>query len=131
MDGSRKPRKDEKMDEKQKKKKIAEEFSRITQFFEKIPKTQKEVVLPLLQNAAFMKVTLEELQDQINHDGAIEEYKNGVNQYGVKQSASLQSYNALIKNYASVIKNLCGMLPKEDDNDQPSKLELFRMQFED
>ena len=50
-----------------------------------------------------MKVTLEDLQEAINENGVTEEYQNGANQRGIKQSATLQSYNALIKNYASVI----------------------------
>lgn len=60
-----------------------------------------------------MKVTLEDLQKVINTEGVTEEYQNGANQRGVKQSAALQSYNSLIKNYASVIKALSQLLPPE------------------
>lgn len=70
--------------------------------------------MPLLQNAAFMKVTLEDLQEVINANGVTEEYQNGANQKGVKQSAALQSYNSLIKNYGNVIKMLSNLLPPEE-----------------
>lgn len=111
------------MDEKTKKKKIEEEFQRINGYFEKAPKSKREVLLHLIQNASFMKVTLEELQDLINKEGVIDEYQNGANQHGMKQSATLQSYNALVKNYASVMKALCALLPKDEPTG--SKLEDF------
>ena len=60
-----------------------------------------------------MRVTLEDLQEAINENGVTEEYQNGANQRGIKQSATLQSYNALIKNYASVIRTLSQLLPPE------------------
>ena len=92
---------------------IKSEFERIKIFFEEIDGNQRAIVEPLLQNSAFMKVTLEDLQDIINKDGAIDTYQNGANQYGTKQSATLQSYNSLIKNYAAVTRTLSQLLPPE------------------
>ena len=65
----------------------------------------------MVRNLAFMRVTLDELQEIIIRDGVVERYQNGANQYGVKQSAALQSYNSLIKNYAAVAKTLVSFLP--------------------
>ena len=96
-----------------KEKRIFEELNRISVLFEEIDENKKTIVAPLLQNAAFMKVTLEELQEIINAEGVTDEYKNGANQYGVKQSATLQSYNALVKNYTAVIRTLAQYLPPE------------------
>ena len=36
---------------------------------------------------------------------------NGANQYGKKQSANLQSYNALVKSYTTINSKLEAMLP--------------------
>ncbi len=91
---------------------ISKEFSRINIYFENLEENEKAVITPLVQNAAFMKVTLDDLQEIIASEGVIEEYRNGRTQYGLKPSAALQSYNNLIKNYASVIKTLFGLLPK-------------------
>lgn len=96
-----------------KEQRIAEELARLSDLFEGVDANQKANAAPLLQNASFMKVTLEDLQDQINAEGVTEVYQNGANQHGVKQSATLQSYNALIKNYASVVKSLSQLLPPE------------------
>ena len=90
---------------------ILEEFDRISIHFEDLAKNQQSIVLPLIQNAAFMRVTLDDLQEIIAEQGPVEQYQNGANQYGMKQSAALQSYNALVKNYAAVIKTLFGLLP--------------------
>ena len=92
---------------------IYNEKNRIFQYFTEIDGNQRAIITPLIQNAAFMKVTLENLQERINAEGVTDTYQNGANQSGVKQSASLQSYNALIKNYASVIKTLSQLLPPE------------------
>ena len=103
---------------------IKEELDRLNVFFEKIDGNQRAAVKNLIQNAAFMKVTLEDLQDDINQSGAIDSYQNGANQSGFKQSATLQAYNALIKNYASVIKTLAGLLPPEK-KPKPDALQAF------
>ena len=103
-----------------KKERINAELDRISNLFEQADGNQRAAVSSLIQNAAFMKVTLEDLQEIINKEGVTETYQNGANQHGVKQSATLQSYNSLIKNYASVIKSLSSILPRE------SKREVFQ-----
>ena len=97
-----------------KEKRIKKELDRIKFYFELADGNQRAIVTPLLQNAAFMKVTLDDLQEIINKEGVTEIYQNGANQHGIKQSAAVQSYNAVIKNYASVIKTLAGLLPPEE-----------------
>ena len=108
-----------------KNKRIEEELNRISIFFEELDENKKAIVSPLLQNAAFMKITLEDLQEKINEEGVVDIYQNGANQYGTKQSATLQSYNSLIKNYASVMKTLEVMLPFKKT--APSRLPEYMM----
>lgn len=97
--------------DKSKEKRIYEEMSRIIVFFAESADNLKAVIFPLIQNVCFMKVTLEDLQETINEEGATEVYQNGENQRGIKQSAALQSYNALVKNYTSAVKTLSSYLP--------------------
>ena len=96
-----------------KEKRIEKELARISVYFERVDANQRAMAQPLLQNAAFMAVTLQDLQTVINAEGLTEEYRNGSNQYGIKPSASLQAYNTTVKNYAAVIKTLAQLLPKE------------------
>lgn len=93
---------------------ISEEFQRISIYFENLPENKKSVVIPLIQNAAFMRVTLDDLQKIIAEQGPVEAYQNGKEQFGMKQSAALQSYNALVKNYAAVVKTLFSLLPSTE-----------------
>lgn len=63
----------------------------------------------LIENAAFMYTSLKELQNKIASEGYIEEYQNGANQFGRKESTYVRAYNATVKNYYSVIKMLIGL----------------------
>lgn len=96
-----------------KEERISKELERMSFYFEDIAENQRAIIAPLIQNAAFMKVTLDDIQAEINSDGITDIYQNGENQKGRKTSANLQSYNSLIKNYGGIMKLLSGMLPKE------------------
>ena len=100
-----------------KQEKILAEIKRLNTTFSKLENKTKKVAQRLIENAAFMAVTLQELQDAINTKGFVEEYKNGENQHGKKKSSEIDIYNAMIKNYSSIIKQLTDLLPKvEPDN---------------
>ena len=92
---------------------IKKEQTRLRKLFAELPPSELAFVSPLLQNMAFMAITLEDLQTEINASGAVDEYMNGAAQYGKKASASIQAYNAILKNYQSAIDKLIGRLPKE------------------
>lgn len=94
-------------------KRIKKERAKLTKLFENVPENKKTLIAPLIENAAFMRVTLDELQSTINANGCSEEYQNGANQYGRKSSADLQAYNSTMKMYASVIDKLDKMLPED------------------
>lgn len=110
------------MGKKRKETRIKEEYDRLLEIYRDLAENKMQIVRPLIQNAAFMKVTLEDLQVSINKNGCSEEYKNGENQYGKKAAADLQAYNSLIKNYNTVSDRLEKMLPPEK---RKSKLEAF------
>ena len=115
------------MQEKTKEEKIAEEKERIGQWFSDLDENQLAIVEPLIQNAAFMRCTLDDLQAIINREGVIDKYMNGAAQFGLKSSASLQSYNSLVKNYAAVVKVLLSYLPKMKRAQAGSELNKVEM----
>lgn len=78
-----------------------------------LSKNKLAVALPLVEQAAFMRVTLDDLQKQINEEGCVEEYQNGKNQQGFKTTAALQAYNSTVKNYAAVCERLDRILPQQ------------------
>ena len=102
---------------KEKDKLIKKEIARLKKIFKDLDEDKMNTAISLIKNAAFMYVTLEDLQETINSDGAISEYQNGQNQWGTKKSPEVEIYNVMIKNHMAIIKQLSDLLPK---NIQPS-----------
>lgn len=101
---------------------IQKEFERLMAIYSVLPENKLIIIKPLLENAAFMKITLDDLQESINLNGCSDEYKNGENQYGKKAAADLQAYNSLIKNYNTISDRLEKMLPQEKKTSKLSEL---------
>ena len=95
-----------------KEERIKKEKTRLKGIFRDLEANKKKLVTPLIEKAAFMSVELDMLQEQIEQEGWTSEYKNGANQYGTKKSPEAETYIALSKNYASVIKQLSDVVPE-------------------
>ena len=95
---------------------IKEEIERLNKIFENISENKKTLCSKLIQNAAFMAVTLEDLQETVMKEGAIKEFTNGNGFEIVQEHPAQKSYNTMINRYASVIRQLQELLPdkKED-----------------
>lgn len=111
--------------EKKKKRLIAAELKKLEHLFSPLSEKEREFLQPLLENAAFMRVTLDELQKQINQDGAVDSYQNGAAQHGVKISANIQAYNQLMKTYHALMDKLLARLPV--DQRHHDGLDQFRL----
>ncbi|MCL2197303.1 MAG: hypothetical protein FWB80_00110 [Defluviitaleaceae bacterium] len=95
-------------------KKIKAETRRLNTIFESLDKNKRATVQPLIRNAAFTAVTLDDLQEIINsrgEDGYVQIYQNGANQHGVKQSAEMELHISLTRNYTTIIKQLLDLCP--------------------
>ncbi|MGM7635644.1 hypothetical protein [Bacillus sp. Hm123] len=84
--------------------------------FTKLDTKMKKTAASLIENAAFMIVTLEDLQKEINRNGAVSIYQNGENQWGTKKSPEVEIYNTMIKNHMAIMKQLTDLLPKQTLN---------------
>ena len=108
------------------KKKLADaELKKLKKLFSPLPENERKFLQPLLENAAFMRVTLDELQIKIRLEGATDEYQNGANQCGVKISAAIQAYNQLMKTYHTLMDKLLAKLPAEKN--AVNELDEFRL----
>lgn len=85
----------------------------LTDTYSALDENKRILLKPHLEQMAFMRVKLELLQEKINETGVIEEYQNGENQYGMKISAALKSYNDTIKSYIAETKFVESYLPAE------------------
>lgn len=97
----------------EKDKRILKEIKRLVSIFKTVDGNKLKIAKSLIENVAFMTITLEDLQKTINKDGAVSEYKNGENQFGTKKSPEIEIYNTMIKNHSSIIKQLTELAPGE------------------
>lgn len=97
--------------DKQRKNKIKKELQRLNDIFVDIETNKKKTVEKLIEDAAFMAVTLEETRQIIARDGVIEKYQNGENQKGIKKSSAVEVYDKMVNTYSRVIKQLCDLIP--------------------
>lgn len=104
---------------------ISAEIKRLNRVFSKIGNKPKSAVKSLIENAAFMAVTLEDLQANINENGVISEYQNGENQWGTKKSPEIEIYNVMIRNHAGIMKQLTDLLPPELPKELDDGFEKF------
>lgn len=91
--------------------KVSAEVRRLRSSFAKMDEKTKATAKALIENAAFMSVTLFELQAQMNENGLTDTYQNGEHQSGTKKSPEVEIYNTMIKNYSGIIKQLTDLLP--------------------
>lgn len=109
----------------EKNQKIKKETNRLKKLFKEIPENRKKLVQRTIENAAFMSVTLEDLMKHIKIYGVKEEYMNGNNQFGFKESIESKTYNNMIKNYTNIIKQLNDLLPEEKKIDEDDEFKQF------
>lgn len=103
---------------------IRKEELRLKRAFRDLDKNKMSTVKQLIATAAFLSVTLRELEEEINRNGVTEEYQNGANQYGVKQSAAAVTHIAMTKNLTSIMKQLADLAPAEKK--KKSRLQMLR-----
>ena len=108
--------------EKSKARRISQEVRKLKAFYKDLPADKLHMAEKLIERAAFQLVTLEDLEEEINRNGFLEAYQNGDKQSGIKQSAALQAWNALYKNYQATMKDLSAQLPERR---AVSKLDAF------
>jgi septal ring factor EnvC (AmiA/AmiB activator) len=104
---------------------VEREIKRIKKLLKSVDKDRLATIGTLIKNAAFMSVTLDDLQDAMNQNGLISEYQNGANQWGTKKSPEIEIYNVMIKNHMAIMKQLVDLLPEKDANDKKDLLLEF------
>lgn len=107
-----------------KKKGISKEVKRLNEIFVMMDEESQKISEGLILEVAFMRVTLEDLKNDINKNGAIDEMPQG--DYSIlRQSPSVQVYNTMIKNYNKNLNDLLSLLPKEMAGDIDDEFDNF------
>ena len=90
---------------------ITKEKERLLGIFEDLEPNKMSTCQALIDRAAFITISLEDLEEQINKTGWVEVYQNGENQFGVKKAAAADVHISLTKNLNVIIKQLLDLVP--------------------
>lgn len=106
--------------------KIQKEVIKLTEIFDDIPDDKKSLCEGLIQNAAFMHVTLQELQNSIMELGATIKCQSGNGFETIKDNPAQKAYTTMIARYSNVINQLCDFLPTEKQEAQAKAGEALK-----
>lgn len=105
-------------------KEINAEMRKIKPLFKNISKERKTLIDRQIYQLAFIQVTLNRLVIEVNKSDILEDFIQGAQKFK-RENSALRSYNATIKSYIALSKQLCEMLP----NDEKQKAGEALMQF--
>ena len=95
----------------EKEKQIAKEERRLKKIFADMDKNKLEAVQALIARAAFITVSLQDLEKELSDSGWTEVYQNGQSQSGLKKSAAADVHISLTKNLNAIMKQLLDLVP--------------------
>ena len=90
---------------------IKREKQRLLDIFAGLDENKLKTCSTLIDRAAFITISLEDLEAELNEKGWTETYTNGKNQEGIKKSAAAEAHISLTKNLNAIIKQLLDIVP--------------------
>ena len=101
---------------------ISKEIEKLNGIFADMSEEDKKLSEGLIQNAAFMAVTLKELQAEVTAHGSVLHVQSGNGFDTVKDNPAQKAYTTMISRYAGVIQQLHKMLPKAVEEQEKDAL---------
>lgn len=95
------------------KKGIKKEEKRLFSIYKNIEINRKKTIEGLIQRAAFLRITLADLEEDINTYGVAEWFSQGDQEPYLRERPTARIYNSMNSNYQKIIKQLTDLLPKE------------------
>lgn len=93
------------------------EKNRLARFYTDIPKDKKGIIEGLIARAAFMRVTLEDMEADLDENGFVELFTQSEKTDPYERERPVaRLYNTMNKNYQSIIKQLSELIPKTDEH---------------
>ena len=90
---------------------IEAEKARLQEVFKDLEPNKLKTCRALIDRAAFITISLEDLEKQLNRTGWVEQYQNGENQTGMKKAAAADVHISLTKNLNAIVKQLLEVVP--------------------
>ena len=92
---------------------VNREINRLTNLFKDIDANKRLTAKGLIEEASFMKATLQELKEMIDEQGPRDEMPQG--EYSIlREHPALKSYNTMVQRYTNIINQLTNLHPKEE-----------------
>lgn len=86
-------------------KRIKKEINKFRKFIKDLDTEEKRMAMNMVNELAFMKITLEDLKKEVNANGVVTEMPQG--EYSItRENPALKSYNTMIQRYNSTLKQL-------------------------
>jgi len=99
---------------------IKKEIKRLRTLLKDIPDNKLKVAEGLIKRASFMLVTLEDLELDLNTEGTVETFSQTKGIEYDRERPAAKLYNAFIKNYTSLCKQLLDLIPNETTKKEAS-----------
>ena len=90
---------------------IKRENKRLREIFKDLEPNKLKTCQALIDRAAFITISLQDLEEQLNETGWVEPYQNGENQSGLKKAAAADVHISLTKNLNAIVKQLLDLVP--------------------
>lgn len=112
----------------EKEKKIRAEKNRIAKIYKNInmDKDITKVLDGLISDAAFMRVSLEEVKQKLIKEGLMEKFKNGSQEF-MREKPEAKLFLNFMKQYSNTMKQLIDLMPVQvKDEEQNELLQFFQ-----
>lgn len=97
----------------------------VTAAFKDISVEKMNTVKPMINLMVNIEFDLMKLKEEVDKVGYVEEYQNGNNQFGTKESTASKAYSSMIKNYNNIVKTLLSVLPEEEQQEASDGFDEF------
>lgn len=98
----------------EKDKRIKKEENRLKKIYKNIEYNKKDTVIGLIQRLAYLRVTLEDFEKDLDQNGFTELFQQGEKQSPYERKRPVADlYNTMNTSYQKGIKQLTDLLPKE------------------
>lgn len=105
---------------------ITKEERRLKRHYKDLQLDKKAITDGLIRRAAFMRVTLEDMEVDLDTNGFYELFSQSENQDPYERERPVaRQYQTMNKNYQSIIKQLSDLLPKEATKETDDGFESF------
>lgn len=104
---------------------MKKEILRIKKLLRELPEDRLKIVDGMIKRAAFMQVTLEDLEEDIKAFGTVENFTQTRDIEYDRERPAVRIYNTLVKNYANAMKQIVDMLPQQDASKKKDQLLEF------